>query len=50
MRIKKSILKKKCFASLKRPGPDMDPTTNLHLHLEIWEKLREKIADEFRKR
>lgn len=44
MRIKKSILRQMSSSPSKRAIPDLDPTTNLGLHEEIWTRLQTKIA------
>jgi hypothetical protein len=50
MRIKKSILHRTYTSSQRIPVPDLDPTTNLDLHREIWQKLQEKMAGHYLKR
>jgi hypothetical protein len=45
MRIKKSIVKKP-ESSRKKLATDLDPTTNPKLHMDIWLRLKQKIARE----
>ena len=45
MRVKKSVVKK-TESSRKKLATDLNPTTNLKLHMDIWLRLKEKIARE----
>jgi hypothetical protein len=45
MRIKRSVVKK-AQSSRKKVATNLDPTTNPKLHIDIWQRLKQKIARE----